>query len=129
MLPQLPQQTTEQGLGTFFALPIAISTLLAGADPLGLLLGLVSATMMTFLVGGINNRWKAIAGILFAALLAGFATPAVGAAIMLQWPTWKPVMDLAHPLVSILIGGAAPTIIPAFLRGLARRAEKLGEGE
>ena len=125
----LPQQTTEQVTGAGIALPIAASTLMAGADPLGLVLGLMSATMITFLLGSINNRWKAVAGILFAAMLSGFATPAVAAAILHQWPTWRPVMDLAHPLVSILIGGAAPTIIPAFLNGLARRAEKLGEGE
>ena len=123
------QQTAEQATGAGIALPIAASTLMAGADPMGLVLGLMSATMITFLLGGIDNRWKAIAGILFAALLAGFAAPVVAAGILHEWPAWKPVMDLAHPLVSISIGGAAPTIIPAFLKGLARRAEKLGGGE
>ena len=123
------QQTVEQVTGAGIALPVAVSTLMAGADPLGLLLGLIAATLVTFLVGGINNRWKAIAGILFAAMLSGFAAPVVAAGILHQWPDWKPVMDLAHPLVSIIIGGAAPTIIPAFLNGLARRADRIGGGE
>lgn len=123
------QQTVEQATGAGIALPVAASTLMAGADPLGLLLGLVSATMITFLLGSVDNRWKAIAGILFAAMLSGFAAPVVAAGILHQWPEWKSVMDLAHPLVSILIGGAAPTIIPAFLKGLARRAERIGGGE
>jgi hypothetical protein len=123
------QQTAEQATGAGIALPIAASTIMAGADPLGLLLGLVSATMITFLLGGIDNRWKAIAGILFAAMLTGYAAPVVAAGILHQWPDWKPVMDLARPLVSIFIGGAAPTIIPSFLKGLARRAERIGGGE
>jgi len=32
-------------------------------------------------------------------------------------------------LMSILIGGSAPTIIPALLTGLARRADRLGGGD
>ena len=123
------QQTAEQITGAGIALPIAASTLMAGADPLGLLLGMIAATLGTFLLGSVDNRWKAIAGILFAAMLSGFAAPVVAAGILHQWPDWKPVMDLAHPLVSIIIGGAAPTIIPAFLNGLARRADRIGGGE
>lgn len=125
----ISQQTVEQATGASIALPVATATILAGADPIGLVLGLISAVMMTFIVGGIDNRWKACAGILFAALLAGYAAPVVAAGILHQWPAWQPVMDLAHPLLSIAIGGAAPTIIPAFLKGLARRAERLGGGE
>lgn len=123
------QQTVEQATGAGIALPVAASTLMAGADPLGLLLGMIAATLVTFLLGSVDNRWKAIAGILFAAMLSGFAAPVVAAGILHQWPAWKPVMDLAHPLVSILIGGAAPTIIPAFLNGLARRADRIGGGD
>lgn len=122
-------QTTEQATGAVSALPIAATTLMMGADPLGLALGLMSAVMTTFIIGSIDNRWKAAAGVLFAALLAGYAAPTVAAGILHQWPDWKPVLDLAHPLISIAIGGAAPTIIPAFLKGLARRAEKFGGGE
>ena len=40
-----------------------------------------------------------------------------------------PCTTRARPLVSIFIGGAAPTIIPSFLKGLARRAERIGGGE
>lgn len=112
----LTQQTAEQATGAGIALPVAASTLMAGADPLGLLLGMIAATLVTFLLGSVDNRWKAIAGILFAAMLSGFATPAVAAGILHRWPDWKPVMDLAHPLMSIIIGGAAPTIVPAFQR-------------
>jgi hypothetical protein len=125
----ISQQTAEQATGAGIALPVAAATLMSGADPLGLVLGLVSAVMMTFIVGGVDNRWKAGAGILFAALLAGYAEPVFAAGILHQWPDWKPVLDLAHPLLSISIGGASPTIIPAFLKGLARRAERIGGGE
>lgn len=72
---------------------------------------------------------KAGSGILFASLLAGYAGPVVAVAILHQWPDWRPVLDAAHPLVSLLIGAAAPTVIPALLRGLARRADRLGGGE
>ena len=121
--------TTEQAAGLGIGLPIALSALLAGADVTGLVLGLIAATLVTFFLGSINNRWKAMAGVLFAAMLAGFAAPVVAAGILHQWPEWKPVMDLAHPLMSILIGGSAPTILPALLTGLARRADRLGGGD
>ena len=121
--------TTEQAVGLGIGLPIAISALLAGADVPGLVLGLITATLATFFLGSVNNRWKAGAGVLLAALLAGFAAPVIAAGILHQWPEWRPVMDLAHPLMSILIGGSAPTILPALLTGLARRADRLGGGD
>ena len=121
--------TTEQAVGLGIGLPIALSTLIAGADTTGLVLGLITATLATFFLGSVNNRWKAGAGVLLAALLAGFAVPVVAAGILHEWPAWKPVMDLAHPLMSIVIGGSAPTILPALLTGLARRADRLGGGD
>ena len=125
----ISQQTADQLTGAGLALPVAASTLLAGADPTGLVMGLIGAVVMTFFLGSIDSRWKAGAGILFASLLAGYAGPVVAVAILHQWPDWRPVMDAAHPLVSLLIGASAPTIIPALLRGLARRAERFGGGE
>ena len=125
----MTQQTIDQAAGASIALPIAAATLLAGADPMGLVLGLIAAVTMTFALGGVDSKPKAFAGIIFAALLAGYGMPVVAAGILHQWPEWKPVMDLAHPLMSIAIGGASPSIIPAFLAGLARRADRIGGGD
>lgn len=125
----MTQQTIDQAAGAGIALPLAAATLLAGADPMGLVLGLIAAVTMTFALGGVDSKPKAFAGILFAALLAGYGMPVVAAGILHQWPEWKPVMDAAHPLVSIAIGGASPSIIPALLTGLARRADRLGGGD
>lgn len=129
IVQQATDRVLEQTAGTIIALPISFSAILVGADPVGLLLGLLAAVMMTFMVGGVDNKWKAVMGILFATLIAGYAAPVIIAGILYQWPKWKHILDLAHPLISLFLGAASPTIIPAFLKGLVRRAERLGGGE
>jgi len=122
-----PQQTVEQGIGTFIALPIAASTLLAGADPLGLLLGLLSAVFVTFMHGKIDSRLKAFGAVGIAALLAGYGAPAVGAGLMVQFPTFAPAIKLAGPLISLLIGALSPTVIVAINLASAAWIKRQGD--
>lgn len=119
------QQTAEQITGAGIALPVAASTLMAGADPTGLVLGLAAAVPATFILGGIDSRLKAFSGIALAALLAGYGTPAVALALSIALPTMKPAIDIAGPLVSLLIGALGPTAIGALAAFIKRRGDSL----
>ena len=123
------QQTTEQVTGVTLSIPVMITAMLTGLDTMGLVLGLSSAVIMTFTLGGIDNRWKALGVIALAAMMAGYGMPIVAQVILHYQADLKSIVDTAHPLISIIIGGASPTIIPAALSGLAKRAERMAGGE
>jgi hypothetical protein len=123
------QQTAEQATGVALSIPVMITAMLMGLDPMGLVLGLISAVLMTFALGGVDNRWKALGGIALAAMMSGYSMPIVVQVILHYKAELKPIVDTAHPLISIIIGGISPTVIPAALSGLAKRAERIAEGK
>ena len=107
-------QFQNQAEGVTAASIPATATLMAGADPTGLLLGLLSAVFVTFMHGAIDSRLKAFGAVGIAALLAGYGAPAVGAGLMVQFPTFAPAIKLAGPLISLLIGALSPAVIVAI---------------
>lgn len=107
-------QQQEQATGAVAATVPALSTILMGADPTGLVLGLLSAVFVTFMHGKIDSRLKAFGAVGIAALLAGYGAPAVSAGLMVQFPAFAPAIKLAGPLISLLIGALSPTVIVAI---------------
>lgn len=118
-------QQQEQATGAVAATVPALSTILMGADPTGLVLGLAAAVPATFILGGIDSRLKAFSGIALAALLAGYGTPAVALALSIALPSMKPAIAIAGPLVSLLIGALGPTAIGALAAFIKRRGDSL----
>ena len=117
-------QQQEQDAGVALGAIPATATLLAGADPTGLLLGLFAAVMATFLTGAIDSRTKAAAGILLATALAGYGAPVMGQVLLVQFPSFHAAIDIARPIISIVIGALSPTGIVAATTWIKGRGER-----
>lgn len=124
---QIADQAIGAGLGVAVTLPTMLAALQrAGLDPMGLILGLMSAVLMTFLLGSIDSRSKAFGGIGLAGLLAGYGAPVVGQVLLSRFPDMTAVLQVSAPLISIGIGGIAPTLIPIAMARLKRIVSEYG---
>ena len=116
-------QFQTQAEGVAAATIPATATLMAGADPTGLLLGLLSAVFVTFLHGAIDSRLKAFGSVCLAALLAGYGAPVAGEVLLVQFSTFAPAIKLAGPLISLLIGALSPAAIVAASVWIKRQGD------
>ena len=97
--------------------------MLAGADPVGLALGMVAAVLTTFIHGGIDSGAKAFCGVLLAALLAGYGDPIAVEVLSVDYPEHAASIAKSGPLLSILIGALSPTAIVAASNWLRRKGD------
>ena len=97
--------------------------MLAGADPVGLALGMAAAVLTTFIHGGIDSRAKAFCGVLLAALLAGYGAPVAADVLRIQFPQYISSISIAGPLLSLIIGALSPTAIVAATNWVRRKGE------
>lgn len=95
----------------------------AGADPVGLVLGMAAAVLSTFMHGGIDSRAKAFCGVLLAALLAGYGDPIAVKVLSVQYPEHAAAIATSGPLLSILIGALSPTAIVAITNWVRRKGD------
>ena len=95
----------------------------AGADPVGLVLGMAAAVLTTFIHGGIDSRAKAFCGVLLAALLAGYGDPIAVEVLRVEYPEHAASIAKSGPLLSILIGALSPTAIVAASNWLRRKGD------
>lgn len=95
--------------------------LLAGADPVGLVLGVAAAVLTTFIHGGIDSRSRAFCSVILAALLAGYGAPVAAQVLLTQFPAQAAAIAIAGPLLSILIGALSPTAIVAAIEAIKRK--------
>jgi hypothetical protein len=116
-------QMQQQAEGVAAASIPATATLMAGADPTGLLLGLLSAVFVTFLHGQIDSRMKAFGAIGIAALLSGYGAPVMGEVLLVQFPAFTPAIKLAGPLISLLIGALSPPAVVAASVWIKRKGD------
>jgi hypothetical protein len=117
-------QHQEQATGAAIGAIPATATLLAGADPVGLMLGLFAAVMATFLTGAIDSRTKAAAGIFLATALAGYGAPVMGQVLLVQFPSFHAAIEVARPIISLVIGALSPTGIVAAATWIKGRGER-----
>ena len=97
--------------------------MLAGADPVGLALGMAAAVLTTFIHGGIDSRAKAFCGVLLAALLAGYGDPIAVEVLRVDYPEHAASIAKSGPLLSLLIGALSPTAIVAASNWLRRKGD------
>ena len=95
----------------------------AGADPVGLVLGMAAAVLTTFIHGGIDSRAKAFCGVLLASLLAGYGAPVAADVLRIQFPQYVSSISIAGPLLSLIIGALSPTAIVAATNWVRRKGE------
>jgi hypothetical protein len=96
-------------------------TLFLGAQVDALVAGLAAAILVSVWLDTINNYPKAAAAVILSALLAGYGSP-----VAAEWVTSSisgiASTDSLRVLLALLIGAAAPTVVPIAIRTFGRQA-------
>lgn len=100
-------------------------TVLAGADPIGLVLGMAAAVLVTFIHGKIDSRAKAFCGVMLAALLSGYGAPVAAQVLLVQFPAYASAISIALPLISLIIGWLSPTGVVVAIEWVRRKGESI----
>lgn len=104
---------TGAGLGSM--------TMLLGAQVDALVLGLSAALFTTIWLESIDSRLKAASAVLFSALLAGYGSPVAAGYLADAVPAAAKSAEALRLLLAVVIGGAAPSLVPLSLRYLGGR--------
>lgn len=101
---------------------VGLGAALLGAQVDALVLGLVASVMVGIWMETIDDKLKAGAAALLSAMLAGYGSPKAAAFAASTWPAIGAADDALRLLMAVLIGAAAPTLIPIAARWLKGRA-------
>jgi len=95
-------------------------TVLMGAQVDALIAGLVAAILVSIWLDTIDNKTKAAAAVILSAMLAGYGSP-----VAAQWVsatvTGIASTDSLRLLLALMIGAAAPTVVPIAIRMFGQR--------
>lgn len=91
-------------------------TLLLGAQVDALVIGLIAAVFVSIWLETIDNKVKAGASVLFAALLAGYGSPVAAQWVSVNMPDAAGNPEALRMLLALVIGASAPSIVPLLLR-------------
>jgi hypothetical protein len=98
------------------------STIFMGAQVDALIIGLVAAVFVSIQMDMIDNRLKAAAAVLFASLLAGYASP-----VAAEWVAGHVEgignAEALRLLMALAIGGVAPSLVPLGIRFLSKKID------
>lgn len=100
--------------GALYGAGLSSVTVLLGAQIDALVAGLVAAILVSIWLDTINNRTKAAAAVLFSALLAGYGSSSA-AELFTANVAGVPNTDSLRMLMALIIGAAAPTIVPIVI--------------
>lgn len=103
--------TTPTTAGILYGAGIGLTGTVLGAQADALLLGLASAIIVSIWLPSIDDRFKAAAAVAFATLLAGYGAP-VASVWLAANVTGIEATETLRLLSAVVIGGAAPPVIP-----------------
>jgi len=86
-----------------------------GLDYDALIIGLISATFITFWLQNIDNLQKAASAVLFSALLSGFGSPVASVYLIATFPILKDASDALPALSAVIIGGTVTWGLPILI--------------
>ena len=101
---------------------VGLGTALLGAQVDALALGLMAAIFVSIWMETIDDKLKAGSAALLSAMLAGYGSPKAAAFVASTWPAVGPADTTLRLLMAVLIGAAAPTVIPIAAKWLRGRA-------
>lgn len=99
---------------------VSTVTLLLGAQVDALVIGLIGAVFVSIWLETIDNKSKAAAAVLFAALLAGYGSPVAAQWVSVNVPEVAG-NDALRMLLALVIGAVAPSIVPLLLKYLGNK--------
>ena len=114
-----PHSTT---IGIAVGAGIGLTGTVMGAQIDALLIGLMSAILISFWLPTIDDRKKAAASVALSSLLAGYGSPVAAAWLAADYAE----LTAGSPvrlLLALLIGVMCPTIVPVALGWAKRRVE------
>lgn len=100
---------------------VSTVTLLLGAQVDALVIGLIGAVFVSIWLETIDNRIKAAAAVLFAALLAGYGSPVAAQWVTVNVPDVAGNPDALRMLLALVIGAVAPSVVPLLLKYLGNK--------
>lgn len=115
-----PHSTTVVGIAV--GAGIGLTGTVFGAQADALLIGLVSAILISFWLPTIDDRKKAIASVALSSLLAGYGSPVFAVWLASTQPALPASAELGR-LLALLIGVFCPTIVPVVLGRAKRKLE------
>lgn len=102
---------TPTTAGLLIGAGVGLTGTVFGAQADALLLGLASAIIVSVWLPSIDDRLKAAAAVAFATLLAGYGAP-VASGWLAANITGIEATNTLRLLAAVVIGGAAPPVIP-----------------
>lgn len=96
-------------------------TMFMGAQVDALVLGLVAATFVSIWMETIDNRIKAAAAVMFAAMLAGYGSPVAAEWVASTAPKLSANTEALRLLLAVLIGAVTPSMVPLGLRYMGNK--------
>lgn len=118
-----PHSTT---VGIALGAGIGLTGSVFGAQVDALLVGLVSAILISFWLPTIDDRKKATAAVALSSLLSGYLAPVAAPAVAAWLSAEHAAVSDGRPLmllIALLIGIVAPSGLPVVLRWLNRSVE------
>lgn len=100
---------------------VSTVTLLLGAQVDALVIGLIGAVFVSIWLETIDNRIKAAAAVLFAAMLAGYGSPVAAQWVTVNVPDVAGNPDELRMLLALVIGAVAPSVVPLLLKYLGNK--------
>lgn len=114
-----PHSTVASGL--LQGAGISSFTLLLGAQVDLLIAGLIAAILVSIWLDTINSKVKASAAVVLSALLAAYGSP-VAAEWISATVSGIGSSDSLRLLMAVIIGSAAPTVVPIAIKTFGRKA-------
>lgn len=95
--------------------------LILGAQVDALVVGLAAAVFVSIWLGTIDSRAKAASAVLLSAMLAAYGSPVAANWLASTVPAAAGAADSLRLLAALVIGAAAPSIVPLALRALRNK--------
>lgn len=111
--------------GALAGAAISASSLVLGAQIDALIIGMISAVLVSICMEAIDNKLTAGAAVFFAALLAGYGSPVAAGWLTSNVPSIGTNGESLRMLLALLIGGGAPSSIPVAIRFITRKGDAL----
>ncbi len=116
-----PQTLTGAATGA----AASLGTLVLGAQVDALVVGLMAAFFASIWMEGIDSKVKAAAAVLLSAMLAAYASPVL-AGYIASSVSGVEAGDALRLLLALVIGAAAPRLIPLAIRRAGGKVEEMG---
>lgn len=119
----MPHTQASIAAGAAAGAGLSTVTLLLGAQVDALVIGLIAAVFVSIHLDTIDNKVKAAAGVLFAAMLAAYGSPVAAQWLTVNVPDIGGSPEALRLLLALVIGATSPSIVPLLIQWLGRKVK------